>query len=345
VFASWRSLSHLDWPFAVLALACEVTSWLCLWEVDRVALHTRAWFPVAAAQLTGTAVSRILPGGGPTATATAAAMLRTAGIAEPDEAFAAFGAAAVLQMATTFALPVLALPAILGGAAINHSLQTAAYLGIAVLVALVAAGVATFASDAPLNVAGRAIQWLLNATVRRRRPVTGIPQRLLRDRDSIRAAVGARWKRVVWAAAGNTVFDYFALLAALRAVSGCVGSGEVGLGNAVGMAGRPLDQLDPVAVRVGDPTGPRPVRAVGKPGRLGRDRLRGKIGEASVQRLDLDDEVVDAGAEVDRAPRRVVDQLDSDEVVARQPEHGQAAEHRPLDGPDDRVADGGVERE
>src|SRR5690349_5553346 len=51
------------------------------------------------------------------------------------------------------------------------------------------------------------------------------------------------------------------------------GSGEVGLGDAVGMAGRPLDQLDPVAVRVGDPTGPRPVRAVRKPGRLGHDPL------------------------------------------------------------------------
>jgi uncharacterized protein (TIRG00374 family) len=218
VFGSWRSLSHLDWPFAILTLACEVTSWACLWEVDRIALHTRAWFAVAAAQLTGTAVGRILPGGGATATATAAAMLRRARIAEPDEAFAAFGAAAGLQMATTFALPVLALPAILGGAAINHSLQTAAYLGIAVLVALVVTGVATFASDAPLNTAGRAVQWLVNATVRRRRPVTGLPQRLLRDRDLIRTAVGARWKTVVWAAAGNTVFDYFALLAALRAV-------------------------------------------------------------------------------------------------------------------------------
>jgi hypothetical protein len=73
-------------------------------------------------------------------------------------------------------------------------------------------------------------------------------------------------------------------------------SGEVGLGDAVSMAGRPLDQLDPVAVRVGDPTGPRPVRAVGKPGRLGRDRLGGKVGDGGVQRLDLDDEVVDPGA-------------------------------------------------
>ena len=60
---------------------------------------------------------------------------------------------------------------------------------------------------------------------------------------------------------------------------------------------------------------------------------------------DLDDEVADAGAEVHRALGRVVNQLDGNEAIARQPEHGQAAECRPFDGPGDHVADGGVERE
>ena len=68
-------------------------------------------------------------------------------------------------MATTFSLPVLALLAILGGAAINHSLETAAYLGAAVLVTLLAVGTALFVSDAPLELTGRAVQWLVNATV------------------------------------------------------------------------------------------------------------------------------------------------------------------------------------
>src|SRR3954470_12756417 len=62
VFGSWRSLSHLDWRFAPLVLACEIASYLCLWQLDRIALHTRALFPVAAAQLSGSAVGRILPG-------------------------------------------------------------------------------------------------------------------------------------------------------------------------------------------------------------------------------------------------------------------------------------------
>src|SRR5690349_11375433 len=53
VASSWRTLEHVDWLFAVLVLVCEAASYVCLWELDRIALQTRAWFPVAAAQLSG----------------------------------------------------------------------------------------------------------------------------------------------------------------------------------------------------------------------------------------------------------------------------------------------------
>jgi hypothetical protein len=35
VFGSWRSLEHLEWPFAVLVFVCEGASYVCLWQVDR----------------------------------------------------------------------------------------------------------------------------------------------------------------------------------------------------------------------------------------------------------------------------------------------------------------------
>jgi uncharacterized protein (TIRG00374 family) len=217
VFSSWRSLSHLDWYFAVAVLACEVASFVCLWELDRIALRAKGWLPVACAQLSGNAVGRILPGGAATATAFTAGMLRRAGI-DTGEAAAAFAASTGLQLATTLSLPLLALPAILGGAPVSHSLAVAAYLGVAVLVLLVAVGIAAFATDAPLAFAGRAIQWVLNATLRRRRPVTELPRELVEDRNFIRTTLGARWQAAVLAAAGNTGFDYLALLCALRAV-------------------------------------------------------------------------------------------------------------------------------
>ena len=44
---------------------------------------------------------------------------------------------------------------------------------------------------------------------------TATALRLLADRDFVRTTVGRRWQVPLWAAAGDTVFDYLALLAAL----------------------------------------------------------------------------------------------------------------------------------
>ena len=217
VASSWRSLGHLEWPFAVLVLACEAASTTCLWQLERLALRTRAWFPVAAAQLSGNVVGRVLPGGGATSTAFSVSMLRRAGV-DTGEATAAFASSTLLQIATALSLPILALPAMLGGAPVSHSLATAAYLGIAVLALLLAVAALAFVRDEPLGFAGRAVQWLLNRTVRRRRPVQGLANEFLTARDFIRSTLGGQWRAAALAAAGNTGFDYLALLCALRAV-------------------------------------------------------------------------------------------------------------------------------
>ena len=162
-------------------------------------------------------MGRILPGGGATATAVSASMLRRAGV-DTGEAAAAFGTSTLLQLATTFALPVLALPAIVGGAQVDRSLATAAYLGAAVFVLLLGAGAVVLATDRPLALLGAAAQRLLNRTVRRRRPVEDLPQRLLVARDFVRTTLGERWRGALLAAAGNTGFDY--LRPARRAARG-----------------------------------------------------------------------------------------------------------------------------
>jgi uncharacterized membrane protein YbhN (UPF0104 family) len=217
VASSWRALQHVNWLFAALVLVCEAASFVCLWELDRIALRTRAWFPVATAQLSGNVAGRLLPGGGATATAFTVSLLGRAGI-DTGEATAALGTSTLLQIATTLALPILALPAMLGGAPVNHDLATAAYLGIAVLAALLAAASAAFVYDEPLELAGRAVQWVLNHTIRCRTPLSGLPQQFIVDRDFIRSTLGERWRAATLAAAGNTGFDYLALLCALRAV-------------------------------------------------------------------------------------------------------------------------------
>ena len=214
VFSSWRSLEHLDWPFAVFVLLFEVASSVCLWEVDRIALGSKEWFSVACAQLAGNALGRVVPG---SATPLTVVMLQKAGVG-PGEATAALTASTGLQISTALALPVLAVPAMISGAPVNRGLANAAYLGVAVVVLLIGAGAVLFRTDAPLDWIGRTTQRLLNATVRRRRRVTGLSDELLSDRNFIRTTLDRRWKAAILAAAGNTCFDYLGLLCALRAV-------------------------------------------------------------------------------------------------------------------------------
>jgi uncharacterized protein (TIRG00374 family) len=219
VFSSWRSLSHLNWYWTGVALLSEAASFICLWELDRISLHESSWFVVACAQLSGNSVGRIVPGGAATATAVAVGMLRRAG-ADVAQAAAALTASTLLQIATRLALPLLALPAIVAGAPASHSLVTSAYFGLLVLLLLNVAGILAIASDRPLLLAGRGLEWVLNRTIRRRRKVTELPQGLLAERDFVRQTIGERWKTAVFAVAANTGFDYIALLCALRAVGG-----------------------------------------------------------------------------------------------------------------------------
>jgi uncharacterized protein (TIRG00374 family) len=218
VFGSWRSLSHLDWPFAVLVLVSELLSYVCLWELDRVALGTDDRLAVIAAQLVGNAAGCTLPGGGATATAVSTGVLRSAGM-DTSKAAAGFSAVSAMRIATTFALPVVALPAILAGVRVDRSLATAAYLGAVAFVLVLVAGALVMSTDRPLELTGRVVQWLLNKTVRRRKsPITDLPQQLLDVRDFVRSTLGARWKTALLTAVGTIGFDYFALLCALRAV-------------------------------------------------------------------------------------------------------------------------------
>jgi hypothetical protein len=144
-------------------------------------------------------------------------MLRRAG-AEGGQAAVALAASSSLQIGTTLALPLLALPAIVAGTPVDRSLATSAYLGAVVLALLIGAGLLAFTSDRPLALGGRGLEWVLNRTIRRWRKITDLPQKLLAERDFVRTTIGRRWKAALLAAAGNTGFDYLALLCALRAV-------------------------------------------------------------------------------------------------------------------------------
>jgi uncharacterized protein (TIRG00374 family) len=187
-----------------------------MWAVQRLALRTRAWGPVITSQLASNAFGRVVPGGVAASGALQYAMLTRAGI---PTAAAASGmtASSVLVFATLCALPVLAVPAVLGGAPVDPGLAHAAVIGAGVFVLMFALGAACVFFDRPLVVIGRAAQGVLNR-VRRGEDRTDLPQRLLQERDVVMQVLGRKWWQALLFSTGRWLLDFATLLAAINAV-------------------------------------------------------------------------------------------------------------------------------
>jgi uncharacterized membrane protein YbhN (UPF0104 family) len=219
VLASWPRLAGLAPAWMVLAIAAEVASFACYFGLQRVALRTSAWFAVVTAGLTGNAVSGILPGGAAAGAALQYEMLSAAGL-DTDSTASGLAAISLINVAALLALPLLALPAMLAGIAASPGLVHVGLVGIAGFVLLAAAGAVILHADWPLRGLGRAVQNLHNHVfARRRRPVTGLDQRFLADRDSVREVLGLHWRQALLLTTGRIGFDFGCLLFALRATS------------------------------------------------------------------------------------------------------------------------------
>jgi uncharacterized protein (TIRG00374 family) len=188
----------------------------CLWALQHLALRVASWFAVVTSQLAGNAMSKVAPGGGAIGAALQYRMLVQSGVDGP-RTVGALTAASLMTFAVVLALPVMAIPAIITGRVEGRLLQ-ATLIGAAVFVALAALGAASLASDRPLTVVGRLVQRVRNRLRRRAEPLTGLPARLLGERDRILATLGPRWKRALLATVGRWAFDYATLVAALEAV-------------------------------------------------------------------------------------------------------------------------------
>jgi uncharacterized protein (TIRG00374 family) len=216
IFGSWQKLKTLEpWWFG-LAVVIEAMSFLSLWGLQRIALRASSWFAVGTAQLTSNAAGSVIPGGGAASGAFSYRMLVRAGIPGGDVA-AGLTATMLATTATVFALPLLALPAVLGGVAAPRGLVETAYVGVAGFVLVAGLGMAAFLWDRPLLLVGRAARWVIRHTSKRDK-VADLPERLLLQRDRIQSAFGARWHLALACAVGKAGFDYIALICCLAAV-------------------------------------------------------------------------------------------------------------------------------
>ena len=216
VLASWPRLSTLNpWWFAV-AVGAEICHFACTFALQRLALRTRAWFPVITSQLAGNAITLILPGGAAVGAAVQFRMLAASG-RDTSSTVGGLAAFSLLGVGGLLALPAFALPVILLGAPTSRGLVNAAVLGAVAFVAFVAFGAAVLAYDAPLRWAGQWAQRLRNWVLRKRPPLEGLDDTLLAQRNEVRTTLGRQWWQALVLSAGRLVFDYLCLLAALQA--------------------------------------------------------------------------------------------------------------------------------
>jgi uncharacterized protein (TIRG00374 family) len=217
VFGAFDQLDNINPLWFAGMIALQAGSYACMWAVQRLAIRARHWGPVVTSQLASNAFGRVVPGGIAAAGAMQYAMLVRAGV--PGAAAASgMTASSLLVFGTLLALPLLAVPAIVSGAAVDPELVNAAIAGAVVFVALFALGAACIVWDRPLELIGSAAQTARNRILRRRAPLTGLPARLIRERDIVLEVLGRQWWEALLGAAGRWVLDYLTLLAALYAV-------------------------------------------------------------------------------------------------------------------------------
>jgi uncharacterized protein (TIRG00374 family) len=214
--SSWRDIDELSPAWLIAMLALQAASMTCLWAVQRFALHAAGWHAVATSQLAGNAIAKIAPGGGALGAALQYRLLVQAGV-ERSRAVAGLTASNVLVFAVVLALPVLAIPTIVGGS-VNRSLVTATVIGAVVFIGLFVVGALLIALDGPLAWVGRTIERTINRLGRRSEPLRGVPARLVCERDRLLDTLGPRWREALAATVGRWAFDYGSLLAALAAV-------------------------------------------------------------------------------------------------------------------------------
>jgi uncharacterized protein (TIRG00374 family) len=217
VFGAFDELNRISPLWFVAMVALQVGSFACMWGILRLAVRTDQWTPVILSQLAANSFGRIVPGGAATVGAVQYAMLVRGGV-PPASAASGITASALVVFATLLALPLLALPAILTGVAVDPNLARAALAGAIVFVLIVILGAACVIWDRPLELIGRGAQALLNRLRRHREPLRGLPERLLHERDVVVDVLGRQWWEALLLAAGRWVLDYLTLIAVLYAL-------------------------------------------------------------------------------------------------------------------------------
>jgi uncharacterized protein (TIRG00374 family) len=216
LFTQVPRLTGLSVWWFLAGCAFEALSLSCAWGLFRLASDV-SWSLSAETQLASYAFSRVVPGGAAAAGSVTFQMLTWVGY-RGARIFTALTVTSLLTNAVVLVLPVLSLPMILSGAYVAPALTTAAAIGGALFVLILAVGAVLLTTDGPLAIIGRAVQAVRNRVRRRHPPITDLPATLMIERNVIREVLGRRWWEGLVFTTGRWLFDFCVLLTALAAV-------------------------------------------------------------------------------------------------------------------------------
>lgn len=216
VFEAWNRLDEVDVRWLPVILGAQLASFATIWHMQKIALPDASWFAVINSHVAGNAFNRITPLGGVTGAALQAGMLADAGV-PAAAASSAMATQSILGSVALGALPLCVLPLLaLTGTDAPGELLAAAWVGTVVFLMLAALFVMLLWTRRPLQWLGRSIDSV--ASRLRKRPRSGLDERLLEERDAIRSILGSRWPVAIADSIGRWIFEFFVLLVILIAI-------------------------------------------------------------------------------------------------------------------------------
>ena len=244
LFGSWPRLRDVTLWLFVVVVALVVGSMASLWWLTRLALRQRtgpdgpwstvSWGTAASAHLAGNAAGKVVPGGPATAGVVQARVLIQSG--QPASAVAsAITAMGLLTTGILLMLPILTIPALLIGPPPARQLEFGLLVSVVVAVVMVALSTAILVWSPFVVAIGRVSGRALHV-VKHDITADSASAALVPARDRVAASFRGRRTRAVLAAAGNRMFDYAALVAALAALGAHVRPSEVMMAYAVAQA-------------------------------------------------------------------------------------------------------------
>jgi len=216
VASSWPRLFQLEPWWLLVAFVSEFVSFFCAIALLRLVLRTDNWFAVVTAMLAGNSVTNTLPGGDAVGASVQYRMLAGTGI-DSVQAAGGLAVSSIIGIAALFALPIFALPTIIGGESVSAGLAHAGELGAVGFVLIVVLGVVILTTDRTLLMLGRLLQWIINKLPGKRNTSSDLGPRLLAERDKVATDLGKNWWKAVLLVGGRIGFDYLSLLSVLRA--------------------------------------------------------------------------------------------------------------------------------